>query len=152
MAELYDIVQLGVVSTVGGKKKFLGFVDNLIIKLRDRNKRQFTKEESEEIVAVAIKMAVKKLGDKEVSFVGCDIKKYTEEISNEIKVLLEKEGIAVSVVDNILYNAENLEKLENIKNVVLLEKVGFTMYDEVEQELEVMKRYNINVVGAVLVD
>lgn len=152
IAELYDIIQLGVVSTVGGKKKFLGFVDNLIIKLRDRNKRKFTKEEAEEIVAVAIKMAVRKSEKNEVSLVGCDVKKYTEDISNEIKALLEKEGITVSIVDNILYNAENLEKLENTNNVVLLEKAGFTMYDEVEQELEVMKRYKINVVGAVLVD
>ena len=152
ITELYDITQLGVVSTLGSKKKFLGFVDTLIIKLRDRNKRKFTKEESEEIVAVAIKMAVRKSGVNEVCLLGCEVKKQTEDVCNNIKVLLEKEDIKVSVLDNILYNAENLEKLENAQNAVLVEKVGSTMYAEVAKEVELLQRNKINVLGGILVE
>lgn len=152
MAELYDITEFGVVSTVGGKKKFLGFIDNLIIKLRDRNKRKFTKEEAEEIVAVAIKMAVRKSETNEVSLVGCEVKKQTEDICNNIKALLEKEDITVTILDNVLYNAETLEKLENTKNAVLVEKVGSTMYDEVAKEIELLQRNKINVLGGILVE
>lgn len=152
MAELYDIAQLGVVSTVGGKKKIFGFVDDLIIKLRDRNKRKFTKEEAEEIVAVAIKMAVRKTETNEVSLVGCEVKKQTEDICNNIKALLEKEDITVTILDNVLYNAETLEKLENAKNAVLVEKVGSTMYDEVAKEIELLQRNKINVLGGILVE
>lgn len=152
MTELYDITQLGVISTVSGKKKFLGFVDALIIRLRDRNKRKFTKEESEEIVAVAIKMAVRKSETNEVSLVGCEVKKQTEDICNNIKALLEKEGIKITILDNVLYNAEEMEKLSDISQVVLIEKTGSTMYDEVEKELHLMKRYSIDVLGTILVD
>ena len=152
MAELYDIAQLGVVSTVGGKKKIFGFIDNLIIKLRDRNKRKFIKEEAVEIVAVAIKMAVRKSETNEVSLVGCEVKKQTEDVCNNIKALLEKEDITVTILDNALYNAETLEKLENTINVVLVEKAGSTMYDEVAKEVELLQRNKINVLGGIIVE
>lgn len=150
--ELYAIPMIGIITKTNYKKKFLSFVDTWIMKLRDRNKRKFTKDEAEEIAAVAIKMAVRKLGANEVSMVGCEVKKQTEDICNNIKTLLEKEDITVTILDNVLYNAETLEKLSNVTNVVLIEKTGSTMYDEVEKELEVLKRYGITIVGAVLVD
>ena len=151
-AEMFGIVQLGMISEKDDKKKFLGFVDSWIVALRDRNKRKFTEEESKEITAVAIKMAVKKFDGKEVCFIGCDVKKQTEDICSSIKAILEKEGIIVSVLDNVLYNAEEMEKLTDAKNVVIIEKIGATMYDEVAKELELLKRYNINVLGGVLVE
>lgn len=151
-AEMFGIEQLGMISEKDDKKKFLGFVDRWIVALRDRNKRKFTEEESKEITAVAIKMAVKKFDGKEVCFIGCDVKKQTEDICSSIKAILEKEGIIVSVLDNVLYNAEEMGKLTDAKNVVIIEKIGATMYDEVAKELELLKRYNINVLGGVLVE
>lgn len=150
--ELYGIVQLGTIYTENSKKRFLGFIDAGLIAIRDRNKRKFTEDETEEIVAVAIKMAVKKSGDKAVGFIGCDVKKQTEEKFNSIRELLEKEDIKVTMLDNVLYNAEQMEKLANISNVVLIEKAGSTMYDEVTKELELIERYNINVLGGILVE
>lgn len=152
IAELYEIPQLGIISKTNKKKKFLGFIDAWIIALRDRNKRKFTEEEAKEIVAVAIKMAVKKSDSKDVCLIGCDVKKQIEDICGSIKVLLEKEGIKVSVLDNVLYNAEEMEKLSDAGNAVIIEKTGATMYDEVAKELELLKRYNINILGGVLVD
>lgn len=152
IAELYEIPQLGIISKANDKKKILGFIDARIIALRDRSKRKFTEEEGKEIVAVSIKMAVKKSGSKEVSFIGCGVKKQTEDICSSIKALLEKEGISVSILDNVLYNAEEMEKLSDAGNAVIIEKTGATMYDEVAKELELLKRYNINVLGGVLVD
>ena len=64
----------------------------------------------------------------------------------------EKEDITVTVLDNVLYNLETLEKLENIQNVVLVEKAGSTMYDEVAKEIELLQRNKINVLGGILVE
>lgn len=152
LAELYPMVQLGTISTRDGKKKFLGFVDGWILSIRNRNKRKFTLEEATEISAVAIKMAVKKVDGKEVCFVGCDIKKNTQDVCNDITSILEKEDIKVTVLDNFLYNAEELEKLSDAKCAVLIEKTGSTMYEEVAKELELLERNNINVLGGILVD
>ena len=97
-------------------------------------------------------MAVRKSETNEVSLVGCEVKKQTEDICNNIKALLEKEDITVTILDNVLYNAETLEKLENTKNAVLVEKAGSTMYDEVAKEVELLQRNKINVLGGILVE
>lgn len=152
LTDLFGMVQLGVVPTNENKKRFLGFVDGWILAIRNRNKRKFTVEEAEEIVAVAIKIAVKKSEGKEVCLVGCDVKRQTNDICKNIQSILEKEDIKVKILDNVLYNAEEMEKLENVSYVVLVEKTGSTMYDEVAKELELLERYNINVLGGILVE
>lgn len=152
LTDLFGMVQLGIVPAKENKKKFLGFVDGWILAIRNRNKRKFTVEEAEEIVAVAIKIAVKKSEGKEVCLVGCDVKRQTNDICKNIQSILEKEDIKVKILDNVLYNAEEMEKLENVSYVVLVEKTGSTMYDEVAKELELLERYNINVLGGILVE
>ena len=152
LTDLFGMVQLGIVPAKENKKKFLGFVDGWISAIRNRNKRKFTVEEAEEIVAVAIKIAVRKSEAKEVCLVGCDVKKQTNDICKNIQSILEKEDIKVEILDNVLYNAEEMEKLENVRYAVLVEKTGSTMYDEVAKELELMERYNINVLGGILAE
>lgn len=152
LTDLFGIVQFGVVPKKEKRKKIFGFIDKGILALRNRNKRTFTREEAEEIVAVATKIAVKKSEGKEVCLVGCDVKKQTNDTCKNIKFILEKEDIKVKILDNVLYNAEEMEKLENVSCAVLVEKVGFTMYDEVQKELELLERYNINVLGGILAE
>ena len=152
LTDLFGMVQLGIVPAKENRKKFLGFVDGWILAIRNRNKRKFTVEEAEEIVAVAIKIAVKKSEGKEVCLVGCDVKRQTNDICKNIQSILEKEDIKVKFLDNVLYNAEEMEKLENVSYAVLVEKTDSTMYDEVAKELELLERYNINVLGGILVE
>lgn len=152
LTDLFGMVQLGVVPTNENKKRFFGFVDKWILTIHNRNKRKFTVEEAEEIVAVAIKIAVKKSEGKEVCLVGCDVKRQTNDICKNIQSILEKEDIKVKILDNVLYNAEEMEKLEDASWAVLVEKTGSTMYDEVAKELELLERYNINVLGGILAE
>lgn len=150
--EIYGIPAFGVISNVSVKKRFLSSVDKKILMLRDRHKRKFTAEEAKELATVAIKMAMKKAGKSRVSFVGCNINRKMGHICSDMKELLEEEAIQVDFLDNILYNAEELERLSDIQCAVIVEKAGDTMYSEVERELELLNRYNINVLGGVLVE
>ena len=65
---------------------------------------------------------------------------------------MEKEQIAVTILDNVLYNAEAMEKLENEKGVVLVEKAGSTLYNEVSKEIELLTRQDIAVLGGIVVE
>lgn len=152
LSDLFGMVQLGIVPAKENRKKFLGFVDKWILTIRNRNKRKFTVEEAEEIVAVAIKIAMKKSEGKEVCLVGCDVKKQTSDICKNIQYILEKEDVNVKILDNVLYNAEEMDKLETVRYAVLVEKAGSTMYDEVAKELELLERYNINILGGILAE
>lgn len=150
--EMYGIPTFGVISNVSIKKRFLSSIDKKILMLRNRHKRKFTEEEAKDLTTVAIRMAMKKAGNSRVSFVGCNINKKMGRVCNDMKEMLEEAAIQVDFLDNILYNAEELEKLSDIQCAVIVEKIGDTMYGEVERELELLKRYNINVLGGVLVE
>ena len=69
-----------------------------------------------------------------------------------LKNALEKEGISVIVLDNVLYNAEEMEKVEGMMGVVLVEKVGSTLYNEITNELSLLKRQEVVVLGGIIVE
>lgn len=149
LQELYDLPQLG---QVPGKnaKKALGFIDDWIYTLHNRDKRRFALEEAKNLAAVAVKIATRKCGLSEVWLIGCDIKEETLSTCEYIKECLEKEEIKVYVLNNVLYNAESMEKLSDAKGAVLIEKAGSTLYDEIVRELDLLKRQHIEVLGGIV--
>ena len=77
-------------------------------------------------------------------------RKFTPAQSMELAVAAVK--IVVTILDNVLYNAEAMEKLENEKGVVLVEKAGSTLYNEVAKETELLTRQDIAVLGGIVVE
>lgn len=53
---------------------------------------------------------------------GCNLEAGAGSVCENLKTALEKEGINVTVLDNVLYNAESMEKVEAMTGVVLVEK------------------------------
>ena len=126
---LYGLPQLGEIPVPVHEKKFLGFV----------------------LAIVAVKMAVSKEAIKEVCLVGCDLKDQAMETCKAIKEKLVNEEIQVDILSNVLYDASAMGELEKTKSVVLVEKAGFTLYNEIAQELELLKRQEIKVLGGIVV-
>lgn len=149
--ELYGLPQLGVIPAAAGNKKVLGFIDKWIVSIRDRNKRQFTPEEALELAAVAAKMAAGKEALADVCLMGCGLKERSLEVCGKIKARLKEEGIRVAVLNNVLYDARMLGELERAKGVILVESAGSTLYTEIAEELELLKRQDIKALGGILV-
>jgi hypothetical protein len=153
ISDLYHISQLGqVVMRQNLKKKPLQSVDNRLIALWNRNKRSFSEEEAINLSAVAVKMAAAKSGKTRVGLIGCNMKNGSNRISSLISEYLTKEGMEVTILDNVIYDAEAMQKLDNVGAAVLVECIGSTLYNEIEEELTLLKRQNITVLGGVLVN
>lgn len=152
MQDIYDIPQLGTISGQDEKRKLFGFIDERIKAFCSGSKRRFPREDTVRLSAAAIKLAVTKGGLHTVHFIGCDLKNQTASVCDELKAILNKDHIEVKVLDNILYDAGTLEELSSADGVVLVERAGKTMYDEILQELEVMKRQEILVLGGIVVE
>lgn len=150
--ELYDVSQLGCVSVKADKKRFLGVIDQWILKLRYRNQRRFAAEEAIGLATVAVKIAAKKQGLSQVCLMGCNLSDRTKQICDQIKTSLAEEQITVETLNNVLYDAETMEKLENAQGTVLVETVGSTMYEEIVQELQLLNRQGIKVLGGIVVE
>ena len=83
---------------------------------------------------------------------GCDLKEQTLKICEQIKASLGQEDIKVQILNNVIYDAEAMEKLGGIRGAVLVEKAGSTLYTEIAQELELLKRQEIMALGGVVVE
>ena len=151
LLELYGLPQLGVVPKEAGKKRVLGVVDKWIMSIRDHNKRQFSPDEALELAAVAAKMAAGKEALQEICLMGCGLKEQSLDVCEKMKKRLEEEKIQVNILNNVLYDAQMMEELEKAKGVVLVESADSTLYNEIAEELELLKRQDIKVLGGVLV-
>ena len=101
---------------------------------------------------VAVHMAVEKSALNTVYLVGTGMGQNAKQICETLQKELQKSEIKVVVADNILYNAENLKKLEDAQGAVLVETVGKTMYTEILQELQLLDRQQIGVLGGITVE
>ena len=73
-------------------------------------------------------------------------------VCESLKPALEKEQIRVTVLDNVLYDAEAMEKVDTMQGAVLVEKAGSTLYNEISDELALLKRQEIPVLGGIIVE
>lgn len=148
---LYSIPQLGTV-TVSDRKRFLGVIDRWILQLRYHNQRRFTPEESVNLAIVAVKMEAKKRNLRRIYLVGCNLSGTAGQVCERIKTALEEEQIEVISLNNVLYDAEAMGKLENAEAAVLVETSGATLYDEIVQEMQLLTRQNIIILGGIVVE
>lgn len=151
LQELYELPQLGKIPRAKTRKS-LGVVDEWFCSLRDRDKRKFTLEEATNLAVVAVKIAAKESGLKAISLIGCDMKERTVAVCGQIKAVLEKEGVKVDILNNALYDAENMEKLSDAQGAVLVETAGSTLYEEISRELDMMQRQNIAILGGIVLE
>lgn len=152
LQEIYGINQLGQIPSAQNRKKFLAIIDVWILYFKYRNKRRFSENEALELATVAIKMEAAKAQLNTVFLIGCDLQKYSMAVCGQIKESLNQDNIQVQILNNVLYDAQAMGKLENAQGVVLVEKVDSTLYEEIAKELEFLKRQNISVLGGIIVE
>ena len=146
---LYNIPQIDVVVRDSGKQ----FVfDKWIDDLRHYGKRKFNAEQSMELAFAAVKIAAAKNRLNSICLMGCNLDAGAGKVCETLKTALEKEQLNVTVLDNVLYNAEAMEKVDAMTGVVLVEKAGSTLYNEIAGELELLKRQEIAVLGGIVVE
>lgn len=149
LQSLYGIPQIGLVVWESGRKVFL---DKWVDSLRHYGKRKFTAEQSMELAFAAIKITAVKNGLNNICLMGCNMSAGADKVCESLKAALEKEQISVSVLDNVLYDAEAMEKMDAMQGAILVEKAGSTLYNEVAGELELLKRQDIRVLGGIIVE
>lgn len=149
---LGNIPQLGLIPAPENNKKVFSFIDKWLLSLRNHGKRQFTQEEALDLASVAIKISAGKEALAEISLVGCGLKERSQDICEKIKTQLAKDNIQINILNNVLYDAQAMNELEDTKGVVLVESIGSTLYNELAEELELLKRQEINILGGVLVE
>ncbi len=152
LQELFGISQLGLIIGQEGASRVFGFVDRWILSLRTYGRRSFSGEEALRLSTAAVKLAAKKEQADAISLIGCNLTKEIMKICEAIKQELEKDGMRVVIQNNVLYDAQAMKELQEVKSAVLVEQVKATFYSEITQELELLRRQEIVVLGGILVE
>ena len=149
LQRLYNVPQIGLVVRESKRKLLL---DRWADSLRNYGKRKFSAEQSLELAFAAVKIATIKNGVNNICLMGCNMSAGADKVCESLKAALEKEQINVTVLDNVLYDAEAMEQMNAMQGAVLVEKAGSTLYNEVTGELELLKRQGITVLGGIIVE
>ena len=127
-------------------------IDGLIYKLENHNKKILTPSEQKEIIISGIRLYCEQKNLKEIVLTGTDIENIDKEYIESVKDNLNKAGVKVLVEKNIYYYPEALQNCVKIPNAVLFETIESSVVKEIENVLLKAKEYNINVLGAVVME
>lgn len=152
LQRLFLIPQLGLIPEGQERKKIFGGIDRWIESLRERKKRRFDREEALGLAAVAVRMAAERNRLSTVYLIGCDLKEQVRAVCDYLRGVLADSKIETVILSNVLYDASAMSELDGAKGVVLVEKAGSTLYTEIEQELTLLKREEISVLGGIIVE
>ena len=97
-------------------------------------------------------MATERKGLKSVHLLGCDLKEQSLTVCEQIRDSLGNNNIQAVILNNVLYDAAAMSSLDNAEEVVIVEKADSTLYVEIEQELELLKREEISVLGGIAME
>lgn len=149
---LFKIAVIGMIPAEYEKKHLFGFVDRWIISIRDRNKRIFSVDEAVSLIVSRVKVQSSKDEVSKLVFIGCDLGKNVPDVPRAMADKLKSGDINASVLDNVLYDPENTERLAEMDGAVIIEKAGKTLYSELTEEIELLKRQQIKILGCVIVE
>lgn len=148
---LYGVKILGCVNDADfQKKKLFGCIDKWIVKLQNGRKKALTFEQEVQMICANIALDCKKSGKNEVFLTSSAAEAIPETVQKNIVAKCEEKGIRVISGAAISYDAEALETLAGIGNVVFIEKKRVSLYDEIYSEVALCKEHEINVLGMVV--
>lgn len=133
------------------KRKWFEFIDRIFIGLRHLNRRYFEKEKAYEMVAANIRIGLKGTENKNLMVSGAICGDDEKEVVEELAKRLKKDDIKLEYASQILYNAESLEKMVEVGQVIFVEKVEQSLYQEVLREIEICEQQNVKVLGCIVI-
>ena len=134
------------------KRKLLGFVDRLFARPISSNRRKLDFEKQIASAVSAISLYAEKNEVKNVAITGSLYDKIDEKVTNSLVSGLKAEGISAEVVDDIAYDKAALKTCAKADGVVILEQLRKSLIGEIERELNCAREYDINVIGAVVLE
>ena len=147
-----NIVILGTVGESENKKRFLGFIDKCLINIRDRNRKHLTYEQKIEGLVTGIALCCQQKKLNKIVLSGTEIENVDKKIIDDIIHALVSQNINVDVVNDICYDATALQKAVDTGNLVAVEQIGVSIKEEIDNEINKAKEYDIDILGAVVIE
>lgn len=145
---IYNIRLLGIWGSEKKKGKFSS-IDCWLDKIK--GKHITTEEENWNHLVTNIKLLCKKQNLTKVFLVtSLCLNEQEQKTLEAVRKVLEKQGIQVCLVKDILCNMDTYEQLVEMGKVILVEKVNQTTYNMLENEIHVLSQQGVEILGAIV--
>lgn len=149
---LYQVRLLGEIKVQKKGRRFLSVIDDKLLLLRNRKKKKLSEEQQVDIACMNTVISCKKGAIKELYMTGSEYEHLDDALKKRLKEELKRYGIQVSQGENMFYNARSMEQGMEIGNILLVEQVGQSVYDEISNEIQRLTEQGINILGAIVVE
>ena len=144
---LYHNDVLGTIrSSVDGKR---GKIDKWYVGARYGKSGKMSLEQEVELICANMKIACKE--NQKVYLTGSDLSGTSTEILEKIRAECEKRGVTVVSGREICYYAEALEELAKIGQVVFIEEMRKSRYNNMYQEVIRCREHQIPILGMIVI-
>ena len=150
MVNGFSVSVMGIIKLEREKKKF-DAVDNLIDNIF-REDKDLPKDVNIQIISTDIAMAAKKKGIRKLFFTGAADKRFVQQVIHVLEEADKEKTLEITCEKLAIYSPEGLEAMLNSEGVVLFESIGRSSFKDINKELEYCKRYDIPVLGSVVID
>lgn len=136
---------------IGCEEKKPGrFVDRKIKNWKNRKKKKLSQEQQMKLAAANIGILCKKEGIEHIYITGSEYENINQELKEQLKIKLREQNLEISEGNDIFYDVSSLEKAVDINNILLIEKPGLSLYEEIANEIRLAEEHNICILGAVV--
>ena len=147
--DIYNVQVLGKIEKDSKKKKIFYRIDNLIDSLQYKNKP--TLEQQNKMILTNLKMtckqsAIQHLFITNVIDLSDSERKTIDSLLAEIRLL----GYTVETGMDIINNVDSFEKMVEIGNVIMIEKIEATNHDIFRQEIKICNAQKVQVLGVLV--
>lgn len=151
--DLHRLINADLIGNIITVKEPSFIIDKLIYRLKHHGIKVLPVEDSLELIASVISVNAKNGEINEVAFAGCELKKKAYEYCEKLAAILkDSHGLNSKIIGDIVYNKDDVETLADEKSIVLIETAGTSAYSDIQREMQLINRLNINVIGGAIVE
>lgn len=147
---LYGVRLLGEVNTNTMKKRFLSVIDDKLYAIKDRKKKKLSMEQQIKIVCANTAISCKQQGINCIYMTGSEYEHIDKEVLNMLKKELIAQEVQVKDGVNMFYDASSLKQGTEVGNILFVEQKNRSIYDEISNEINLVKEQGSNILGVVV--
>lgn len=147
---LYGEALLGEITLTRKRKRFLSIVDEKLLALKNRRKKKVTLEQQIDAACANLVVSCKQQNITNVYVTGSEFENIEDSLLELLKQKMTEQGIQVEMGGNMFYDAISMKQGGEIGNILFVEQIGKSLYEEIFNELHLVNEKKMKVLGMIV--
>ncbi len=149
---LFGVRLFGEIGVSMEKRGFLSVIDKMLLRLKNRRKKKLSIEQQIKIISDNIALYCKQRGIECIYMTGSEYENADTNVLNRLKKELSRQNIKVKEGKNISYDVVSLQSCIEVGEILFVEQIGKSIYDEIYNEINLVREQKGNILGVIVLD